>query len=114
MTRDPKSRVKAVDTRRKGKGWGTREKTSNWKGGRFVNSDGYVMVIVDTCKYRAEHRLVMERHLGRKLKSSEIVHHINGVKDDNRIENLEVMTLSSHAAHHDNERERDNRGRFKC
>lgn len=48
-------------------------------------------------KYQYEHRLVMEEHLGRKLKRSEHVHHINGNSLDNRIENLEIMRASEHA-----------------
>jgi len=51
-------------------------------------------------KLTTEHRYVMEQHLGRKLSYEEVVHHINGDRKDNRIENLQVMTPSHHRLLH--------------
>ena len=47
-----------------------------------------------------EHRYIMEQHLGRKLERNELVHHIDGDRLNNTIENLEVMTIEEHARMH--------------
>ncbi len=82
-------------------GW----KNGKWNGGRR-RAGGYVHVLrpdhPNACKngYVREHILVMSEHLGRKIERDEIVHHINGIKTDNRIENLELTNRADHASHH--------------
>jgi hypothetical protein len=64
--------------------------------GRHVSPDGYVKVPDKSGRGRSilEHRLVMEEHLGRQLLPTENVHHKNGDRQDNRIENLELWSTS--------------------
>lgn len=63
-------------------------KHPNFSGG-YLNRDGYRIVFG-----KLEHRVVMEEFLGRKLEKDENVHHINGVKTDNRLQNLELWNTS--------------------
>lgn len=76
-----------------------------WKGGRFITKYGYVRIkkydhpFANTKNYVFEHRLVMEQHLGRYLLPFEKVHHINGNRSDNRIENLQLLESQSRHAH---------------
>lgn len=83
------------------------EDCARWKGGRCRNSNGYIMVLAPDHPrvagrrgYVLEHHLVMEKRLGRYLEPGEIVHHLNGIKDDNRDENLELMLHGEHSALH--------------
>lgn len=69
----------------------------NWNGGRpYIGANGYRVIPLGRNKKQYEHRLVIEKHIGRNLLSHEIVHHINGNKLDNRIENLKITDAISH------------------
>jgi len=89
------------------KGWfKCREKHPNWKGGKIKRtSRGLTYILKLTPKhpfvtsqgYIAEHRLVMEKYLGRYLKPKEVVHHLNGITTDNSLKNL--MLFPNDSAH---------------
>lgn len=75
-------------------------KHPGWKGGRHIDNNGYVRVLyypnpgLKASGYVKEHVLVMQQHIGRKLVRGETVHHKNGLKTDNRLENLELWSSS--------------------
>lgn len=87
---------------------GTFKKGHKWVGklrsnGRHKQSNGYIALYVPSHPFRtvrnavSEHRLVMEKKIGRYLHKDEVIHHINGIRNDNRIENL--MLFSSQSEH---------------
>ena len=75
------------------------DKSLKWQGGKVIQL-GYYMIKQLNGRYEREHRLIMEKNIGRKLKKGEDVHHVNGNKLDNRIENLQLLLAKDHHKGH--------------
>ena len=82
------------------------EKHGHWTGGKTIDKDGYVLIYVPDRhpfgrgrdkKYVLEHRLIMEKHIGRYLTPQEVVHHIDENKQNNSIDN--IMLFPNKEAH---------------
>lgn len=74
-------------------------KSHSWTGGTTVGDRGYILLNINGVHFR-RCRVVMELHIGRPLTNKEIVHHINGIKNDDRIENLQILTQQEHVRLH--------------
>ena len=97
----PKGRLHSPETKAKMRATARGEGNPRWGGGRSSNGAGYACVWMpdhpycDRHGYVLEHRLIVEKQIGRYLTKEEQVHHINGKKDDNRSENLYLFPNNS-------------------
>lgn len=71
--------------------------------GFSIKPNGYVELTTGADKGRLEHVVVMEKSIGRRIAVNECVHHLNHIKSDNRLENLQLMTKADHSSLHASE-----------
>ena len=101
-----------------------RERHPTWRGGKRITDDGYVRTYAPEHPFGArsrgyvlEHVRVMELHMGRRLRPGEVVHHRDENKQNNAIENLELLDHREHVREHrlaeGDVRERDDLGRYR-
>lgn len=89
------------------------EKCTSWKGGKKITPAGYVALLrpehhrADTNGYVLEHIVAWEEFNGVNISEEFCVHHVNGIKTDNRIENLSLMTKSGHTRFHNFKRSKE-------
>ena len=77
------------------------DRNPDWKGGKTTR-DGYVQISSKSIceKGKSEHQIVMENYIGRELHENEVIHHIDGDKKNNNINNLALMDRTAHARLH--------------
>lgn len=113
LGKSPESMAARIEAGHKRKGQRARE--YEFGGHEKRRPDGYIKVYVPDHPhatadgYVAKHTLVMERSIGRYLSADEVVHHINHIRDDNRLENILLMTKHDHQALHMRERHEERR-----
>lgn len=71
------------------------ENNANWKGGKSINKNGYIEIRIQG-KQLQEHRLIWEKAYG-EIPNGWVVHHLNGIRNDNRLENLFAMPRTRHS-----------------
>lgn len=100
------------------KGQWARGNQSAWKGGKILDKSGYIMIhypnhpYCNAIGYVREHRLIMEKKLGRYLKKEENVHHLDGNIQNNDIKNLCLNSNSQHIKEYHSNRKRNKLGRY--
>ena len=75
---------------------GSRENNRNWKGGKTTTPQGYIELNNQDGRRQREHRYVWEQAYG-KLPNGWVIHHLNGIKNDNRLENLFALPRKTHS-----------------